>query len=129
MKKFTSQAAQGDVLFRKIEALPSKVTPIKAENKGDSSVFIVAHSETGHHHTVENMPHVNFFSGDDPMVSFLEVGTKMKDNSFSGEAVPVYHHRADYRHEALNLDPGVYEVRRQRESLPGDQAAWQTVLD
>ena len=52
MKTFDKQAAQGDLLITKIDKLPAKVK--KAESDGGK--FILAHSETGHHHTVLEQP-------------------------------------------------------------------------
>jgi hypothetical protein len=96
-------AAQGDVLFRRIAHFPAGV----AERKRRGESLVVAHSETGHHHAIDD-PEVRFFQrlGHDGMVSFLSV---------DGEFADVVHHRPHDTHETLRLPRGNWEVRRQRE--------------
>lgn len=105
MKTIENQAAQGDVLFRRIDALPEGVTPVTAE-KG---AFVVAHSETGHNHVVLDRPSVKMFSGMDVLKAYLVV---------EDEPATVEHRRDFDTHQPLVLSPGVWEVRRQREYTP-----------
>lgn len=111
MKKFQKQAAQGDVLITRIDALPDDVAEAKPEN----GQFIVGHSETGHHHAVAERG-VQMFRGDNPLVMFLVVT----------EPTALEHHRAWDTHEALEVTPGTYEVRNQREYSP---EGWRRVAD
>lgn len=98
-------AAQGDVLFRRIQKLPEGVV-----EQPWSGRIIVAHSETGHHHAIED-PEVRLFERleRDPMICFL---------SIDGEFADVVHHRPTDTHAPLRLPRGFWEVRRQREWVP-----------
>lgn len=102
MKIIQAQAAQGDVMFRKIAALPEGLTADKPIN----GAFIVAHSETGHNHVVMERPTVRMFSGMDAFRSYLVVE--------DGPAA-VEHQRSFDTHQSFALSPGIWEVRRQRE--------------
>lgn len=115
MKTFENQAAQGDLLIRKIDAIPGDVT----ERKATDGVHIVAHSETGHHHVIPigGPSIVQLFGSQDPMRSFLSV-----------KAAPALlrHDRSFDTHEPISIPPGDYEIRRQREHTP---EGWRRVDD
>jgi hypothetical protein len=98
-------AAQGDVLFRRISQLPDDVVEQPAAER-----IVVAHSETGHDHVIQD-PQVRLFERmeRDPMICFL---------SIEGESAHVVHHRDHDTHAPLRLSKGVWEVRRQREWAP-----------
>jgi hypothetical protein len=117
MKTFTNQAAQGDLLIRRINALPKEVKRVNAE-KG---IFVVAHSETGHNHIIAERPNVALYTTGDPMISYLEV-VEVTD------AVEVFieHLRSFDTHESIVIGKGVYEIRRQREYTP---EGWKRVED
>jgi hypothetical protein len=106
-----SIAAQGDVLFRRISQLPDDVVEQPSAGR-----IVVAHSETGHDHAIDD-PEVRLFERAlrDPMVCFL---------SIDGDFAHVVHHRPHDTHAPLRLTRGLWEVRRQREWTPeGFQAA------
>lgn len=107
--------AQGDVMLIPVAALPSAGhTPVVTE-KG---AFIVTHSETGHHHVVMDRPGVSMFQDTmDLFRSWLVI---------EGDPAPLEHLRPTDTHETVMLEPGVYEVRRQREYSP---AGWQRAAD
>lgn len=113
-KAFNKQAAQGDLLITRVKHLPKVVTSIKPEN----GKFILAHSETGHHHTIAERPGVGFFGTDDPLVSYLRVIDDVE--------VTLEHERSFDTHEPLLLKGGTYEIRRQREYTP---QGWRRVAD
>lgn len=98
-------AAQGDVLFRRIDKLPEGV--VEQPRKG---ALIVAHSETGHNHTI-NDREVKLFERleRDPMICYLQV---------AGDCAHVVHHRPHDTHKTIGLTQGTWEVRRQREWTP-----------
>jgi hypothetical protein len=106
-------AAQGDVLFRRIDQLPAGVV-----ERPTVVPIVVAHSETGHHHAIGDAG-VRLFHKPlrDPMVSYLVV---------EGPFADVVHHRPSDTHETLRLAPGIWEVRRQREWTP---EGWRIVED
>lgn len=114
MKTFHNCAAQGDLLIRRIENLPEGLQPMKAENGN----FIVAHSETGHHHVIAERPGVEVFDGTDPLVSYLRVVEQTE--------VTLEHLRNFDTHEPLTIKGGTYEIRRQREYTP---EGWRKVAD
>lgn len=105
-KTFKTQAAQGDMLLRKIDKLPNGVSATKSEN----GKYVLAHSETGHNHTVKIKEGVSFYSNDnDPFIAYLVV-----DNT----TCFVEHERGFDTHETIKIGNGIYEVRRQREYTP-----------
>lgn len=117
MQTFKNQAAQGDLYIRRITAIPAAAKPMKAE-KGH---FIVAHSETGHHHVIAERPGVQVFTTDDPLVSYLRV----IEATEATEAL-LEHLRSFDTHETIAIPPGEYELRRQREYTP---EGWRRVED
>jgi hypothetical protein len=108
MIEIRNQAAQGDVLFRRVASIPKGAK--RQKRKGP---LVVAHSETGHHHSI-HQPDVKLFTTADPFVCYLRLDTPFAD---------VVHHRPHDTHETLRLvgdkkAPSFYEVRRQREHTP-----------
>jgi hypothetical protein len=105
-------AAQGDVMFRRIAALPNDVVEQEVTGR-----IVVAHSETGHHHAIEQGQARLFEKIErDPMVCFLQI---------DGEYADVVHHRPHDTHDTLRLlgalpgmTSGIWEARRQREWTP-----------
>lgn len=116
MKEIRKQGAQGDVLFTRIDELPSKVTLVQPKPH-----HIVAHSGTGHHHIIDNrLGPVEHFAGPDPMTTYLRL---------QGDSAQVQHLRPTDAHETVLLTGGVgavYEIRRQREWTP---EGWRRVED
>ena len=117
MKTFKNQAAQGDLLIRRIDSIPAEAKPVQAE-KGN---YIVAHSETGHHHVIAERQNVTLYASNDPMVSYLQV----VEATDATETV-LEHLRSFDTHEAISIPPGNYEMRRQREYTP---EGWRRVAD
>lgn len=122
MKNVKAQGAQGDVLFRRVASVPEGAKPLKAEG----GQYVVAHSETGHHHTVASKGVEWLAHPTDPQVSFL----RLKPTAPKA-GVDVVHHRPFDTHETLRLlNDGagevIYEVRRQREFTP---TGWRRVED
>jgi hypothetical protein len=109
MKTFQNQAAQGDLLLRRIDALPEGVKIVQAEQ----GAYIVAHSETGHNHIVKERPNVRLYSTDNPMVSYLEVV-----EATDAMETLLEHLRGHDTHESIAISVGIYELRRQREYTP-----------
>lgn len=106
MKTFQTQAAQGDLLLIRINELPAGVEPVV----GEGGKYVVAHSETGHHHTVDVQEGVLYFRAPkDPMTCYLSVG---------GSGAELVHHRPHDTHESIQLSGGTYLLRRQREWTP-----------
>ena len=112
MKTFINCAAQGDVLFQRIDALPGGLELAAVEN----GRFIVAHSETGHNHVIEAGPAQLFIDKANELIAYLKVL----------EPCQLEHLRSYDTHEALAFTPGIYRVRRQREATP---EGWQRAQD
>ena len=117
MKTFVNRAAQGDLFIRRIDSIPAGLKRMQTEN----GAYIVAHSETGHHHVIEARPNVVVFATDDPLVSYLQV----VEATDAMEAV-IEHLRSFDTHESIKIGAGNYEIRRQREYTP---EGWRRVQD
>lgn len=119
MKEVIKMAAQGDVLFRRVDKIPAST---KRQDRKPGPI-VVAHSETGHHHAIEHDPHVEVHV-EDSLTTYLRM-----DGDFGGGSVDVVHHRPYDTHETLRLlgGPGtIWQVRRQREHTP---EGWRRVED
>ena len=119
MKTFDLFAAQGDFVIRRIDHIPVGVEEIKP----DGGVFIVAHSETQHHHVITAERVKAYRPVDDKIFKmFLEI------DRLNGEEMPAIEHLRSFdTHEALQPSaPGVFEIRRQREYQP---EGWRRVQD
>ncbi len=103
---------QGDLCIRRIAALPPGLTPMRAEG----GVFILAHSETGHHHVVQERAARVFIDQTNAFIAYLQALAPTE----------LEHLRSFDTHEPLLLEPGVYEVRRQREHVP---EGWRRAAD
>lgn len=106
MKTFKNMAAQGELLFVRVDSMPDNVVPASVEH----GQYVVGHSETGHHHVLEadgvEMFHVAANDDSiDPFVSYLKVS----------KPVELRHLRSFDTHEALGFVPGIYRINRQRE--------------
>jgi hypothetical protein len=116
-RTFKNQAAQGDLLLRRVAALPAnlKASPV------EQGVFIVAHSETGHNHVIDARPNVKVYDTEDLLLSYLEV-----IEATDATETLLRHLRGHDTHETLSIPPGVYELRRQREYTP---EGWRRAAD
>lgn len=122
MKTFKDQAAQGDMLIRKIETLPEGVKELEDE-KGN---YVLAHSETGHNHVVKKQEGVTFYqSANDDFIAYLVIDPKKVKGK-----VEVKHLCDHDTHETISFFVGdaikslkdttkkIFEIRRQREYTP-----------
>jgi len=105
-------AAQGDVMFVRVDALPKGLV-----KKASGSRVIVAHSETGHHH-VAVAERLAIYGNDDPMICYLVNET--------GRYADIDHERPHDTHQTFRLEGPVWKVVRQREAAP---EGWRRVAD
>lgn len=99
--------AQGDLLIRKIDALPADAVKVEPDNGS----YIVAHSETGHHHAVAATAYTTYYqSANDNNVAYLVV-----DNAPDDEEIELKHLRSFDTHESFSFGNGIHELRRQIE--------------
>ena len=103
MKAFKKQCAQGDILITRIEKLPKGLREFSSEN----GEFIVAHSETGHHHVILDDGLKVYEAANDEFVLFLVV-----DNP-----VMLEHKRSFDTHAPIEIGEGIYRINRQREYI------------
>lgn len=101
MKKIKKMAAQGDVMFIRIDNIPEDVT--LAEAKG--GLLEVAHSETGHSHVIDSRNAQMLIDKTNEFIAYIKLS----------EPTEVQHQRSFDTHESLLLPAGNYQVRRQRE--------------
>lgn len=114
-KTFVKAAAQGDIYVRRVRGVPKKATRRMAPVDGR---VIVAHSETGHHHSLIASAVEGWEDPADPMVCYLRV---------TSPSALLEHQRPWDTHETLALQQGrVYEIRRQEELTP---EGWVRVAD
>lgn len=104
MKKVKKMAAQGDVMFIRVDKIPASAKATKAED----GCFIVAHSETGHNHVLASRNAQMLIDETNEFVAYVKISKETK----------VTHQRSFDTHESLLLAPGNYEIRRQREYMP-----------
>lgn len=105
------QFRQGDLLITKVNNLPEDLEKMEAENGN----YIMAHSETGHHHVLPSNA-VKAFQSSNPLIMFVVVK----------KPTQITHLRAFDTHKPINLDVGNYEFRRQSEYTP---EGWRRVED
>jgi hypothetical protein len=108
MTKFvtTRPMAQGDLLIIPIATIPANAKPATSEG----AHYIVAHSETGHHHVIEKARAEIYEAADDAFVAYIRT---------LGDGAEIEHKRDFHTHETINLPPNsTFEIRRQREYVP-----------
>lgn len=105
-KTFKRMAAQGDILIIAVDGVPENVKPGNLEG----GRYIIAHSETGHHHVIDRAKAEVFESADDAFVAYIRT---------LGDGAEITHQRSFDTHESISLEPNkTYQVRRQREYVP-----------
>lgn len=113
MKTVTERPSfQGDLCIRRIAEFPANLKGGKAEN----GVYILAHSETGHHHVVKERSAQLLIDETNAFIAYLDVA----------EPTELEHLRSFDTHEPYLLEPGRYEIRRQREHTP---EGWRRAAD
>jgi len=113
MKTLKNLGAQGDLMIIRVSDVPSDAVEVKPTG----GHHVVAHSETGHHHTIAAANATVLRQPGDIMRQWLRV---------TGHSVQLKHHRPHDTHETLRIPRGTYELRRQREYTP---QGWRRVED
>jgi hypothetical protein len=102
----TKPIAQGDILIIPITDIPAGAKPATA----NGGKYIVAHSETGHHHVIEKVRAEVYEAADDSFIAYVRT---------LSSGAEIVHKRDFHTHEAIGLAPNqTYEIRRQREYVP-----------
>lgn len=104
MKFVTNRpVAQGDLLIIPIAAIPANVKAASLHGK----YFILAHSESGHHHVIERAKAEVYEAADNAFIAYIRT---------LGDDADITHQRDFDTHETYRLEPNkTYQVRRQRE--------------
>lgn len=102
---------QGDIMFMRIEKIPET-----AKEQKRTGVIVVAHSETGHHHTIDADDAVHYEASDDLLTCYLQLESD----------ATVVHNRPWDTHAPITLKSGKWMGRRQREYTP---EGWRRVAD
>lgn len=114
MKTFVSNAAQGEISIRRIDALPANIKPTEKER----GMWIIGHSETHHDHVlVAENPQV--FECTNPPAG-MRILYAVLD-----QAADLVHMRGHDTHETIHHEPGIYEYRLGREFDPYAELARQ----
>ena len=113
MKTFKNSIAQGEIYVTRVDSLPKGLNEVDREN----NKVIVAHSETGHHHSILQNDVSLWSDPNNPLLSFLEVGEN---------GAELIHERDFDTHIPVFFEPGVYKIHRQREYTPD---GWRQVVD
>lgn len=101
-------ARQGEVLILKITETALPDWPALTAENGQ---MIVGHSETGHHHVIERPDAVQ-------IVAKPDSGAMTVLRMIVAEPTRVIHLRGHDTHKPIDLPPGSYEIRGQREYDP-----------
>lgn len=114
MKKLTHEmkngAAQGEILLIPVDVIP-ECSPASLVDDH----YVVAHSETGHHHRILGRG-VQCFQMDD-FTQYIDV---------TAESATLEHLRSFDTHEPIKIGGGKYMIRTARESSP---EGWKRVVD
>lgn len=113
-KTFEKMAAQGDLMFIRINKLPENAILENPKN----GKYVASHSETGHAHIIRQCEDIEFYlASNDNMKAYLVV----KNDG------PLIEHMRDFdTHESISFKKGIYEIRRQREFTP---EGWRVAID
>lgn len=97
--------AQGEVTFERVEEIPAGYVAAAPDH---ASGYIVAHSETGHHHVLEREG-AEYFppTKEDALVAFARIVVGAPGN--------VKHLRQHDTHPAIQLTPGNWKITHARE--------------
>lgn len=110
---FENTAAQGELYIVRVEALPDNVVLETPKDR----VYIIGHSETGHHHVIKDTHGLSFYKTTDPFTCYLS----------TENPVALEHLRDFDTHSSLVIKPGKYVVRYHREIAPecwNDELTW-----
>jgi hypothetical protein len=118
MKSFKKIAAQGEITIIRIgDAQNKKPDPNDyATMKPENGLFIIGHSETGHHHVIDAKG-ASVAVLDKPSEG-MRILHAILENQTS-----LNHLRDHDTHESIKLEPGEYEFRIGREFDPYEEIA------
>lgn len=116
-KSFKLAAAQGEVNIRRFDAVPQDANTLRVAP--ENGFLIVGHSESGHHHGFQDNGGVALMERRDNVPVGIKILYAIIDNPTA------IIQDAGNPHDAILLDPGVYEFRISREYNPFTEIARQ----
>src|SRR5271157_5351659 len=99
MKNVIDCACQGDVFVKRIDSIPKSAVEAAVSEESPGK-YVVAHSETGHHHVIDAARAKFYIDPADTMVGYISVFDKHVD---------IEHLRPFDTHEPLRLPTGSFE--------------------
>lgn len=108
-------AQQGEAKIYRISAIPAGITTADVERTA-SGAAIISHSESGHHHVLDCA---------EVMERTDSVPAGMRVLYAIAKEPTALRQDASTPHQPVNLDPGIYEFRIQREYDPFAEQARQ----
>ena len=109
-------AQQGEAKVFRVDAIPADFTPMK--DRTASGLAIISHSENGNHHVLDR-------PGIEVLERTKDVPAGMRVLYAIVKAPTALKQDAHVPHQPVNLDPGIYEFRIQREYDPFSEQARQ----
>lgn len=107
-------AQQGEAKVFRVDALPEDLVPMP--DRTASGLAIISHSESGHHHVLTR-------PGIEVLERTKDVPTGMRILYAIVKEPTALKQDAHVPHQPVNLDPGIYEIRIQREYDPFSEQA------
>jgi len=107
MKAFSKVAAQGEITIYRVDHVADG-SPLELEG----GRLVIGHSETGHHHVLERTEGVTV-----TVAKTAPAGMRIL-YAIVSEPNALVHLRGHDTHEAIALQPGMYEFRSGREYDP-----------
>lgn len=95
--------AHGEITFIRVDELPDGFVSEPATN----GEFVVAHSETGHHHVLEAAGVEYMPDKEDAMIAWVRIQ--------NGDGAKLKHKRSNDTHRTLTIEPGLYRINHARE--------------
>jgi hypothetical protein len=107
MKRFDIVAAQGEIIIRRVDAIPTDCEAVMPKD----GIFSIAPSRNGHNHVMD-ADGSTVFKLDQPPAG-MRILYAIVENSTA-----LRHLRRRHTHAPIRLDPGMYEFRVAREYNP-----------
>lgn len=109
-RKFRNLSSQGDVFLMRVKEIPSDATQIKPTQEDGS--YIVAHSESGHHHILEA-------TKPDFLSVFRDVSGRLFAEVREGSSALLWHNKSDKtKHNPIEVPAGSFQIKRAKEYTP-----------
>jgi hypothetical protein len=116
MRKFSKVCSQGELRFVRLPDDYKVPKDWKRSRDVAGGKMIIGHSETGHHHVMDDDKVEVYQNPNDPLSRVLVVK----------ESASLDHLRPHHTHESIGFDVGAFTLRTGREHVPGSDVARQS---